>query len=150
MGVCQSTSNDEHNNDDQISAEDGCKAADARPEAPLSTPPPLARGRTPFSPGSPWFRAESQPSEAKMLAAKLAAATPQQLHRIEHPGDIYGVSLDEAVSRSDPEGESPTGRVTHNWCCLTGLVPYQITHLCQWIEKNALAVEGIFRSAALD
>ena len=43
MGVCQSTSNDEHNNDDQISAEDGCKAADARPEAPLSTPPPLAR-----------------------------------------------------------------------------------------------------------
>ena len=83
-----------------------------------------------------------------MLAAKLAAATPQQLYRIEHPGDIYGVSLDEAVSRSDPEGESPTGRVTHNWCCLTGLVPYQITHLCQWIEKNALAVEGIFRSAA--
>ena len=37
--------------------------------------------------------------------ALLEGATSAQKHRLVHPGDVYGVSIQEAAAKSDPKGE---------------------------------------------
>jgi len=64
-------------------------------------------------------------------------ATPQQEHRMAHPGPIYGVSNAESIQRSDPEGKCS----------------HIVTVCCEWIEKHNydadgnLIEQGIFRTA---
>ena len=49
-------------------------------------------------------------------------ATPQQEHRMAHPGPIYGVSNAESVQRSDPEGahQRQCAQHTEQWLVQQG------------------------------